>query len=140
MTDSPLPPHLVPERSPHIAALGIEAVEGGEGRLVMRLPVRPELVGNPDDGALFGGAVFTLIDTTCGFLAMASLAEPLPVATLDLRVDYLTAARGDRDLFAEALLTRVTRQVVFCRASAWQEDPEQPVASALGSFMIASPA
>ena len=136
MSAAAQPPLLEPEQSPHVAALGIEVVAREPGRLVMRQPVRPALIGNPDSGALFGGAVFTLIDTACGFLALASVPPTEQVATLDLRVDYLSAARGDRELFAEALCTRLTRQVVFFRASAWQADPERPIASALASFMV----
>ena len=128
-----------PEPVPHVAALGIEVVESAPRRVVMRLPVRPELIGNPDTGALHGGAVYTLIDTACGFLAMASLPDRGPVATLDLRVDYLRPAGPEAALTAEALCTRITRQVVFCRARAWQADPEAPIAEALGSFMIARP-
>ena len=133
-------PHIEPSQVPHVSALGIEIVESGHGRLVMRLPAQPTLIGNPDSGALFGGAVFTLMDTVCGFLTLASVPDGQPAATLDLRVDYVAPARGDRDLYAEALCTRVTRQVVFCRASAWQDDPESPVATALCSFMINRPA
>lgn len=139
MTDRHPSQHLEPEQSPHVAALGIEVVERGPGRLVMRLPASSSLVGNPDDGVLFGGTVFTLIDTVCGFLALASVPDALPVATLDIRVDYLSPARGGQDVFAEALCTRVTRRVVFCRASAWQSDPAKPIASALTSFMINRP-
>ena len=136
MSSDALPTRLEPAHSPHVTALGIEIVERGPRRLVMRMPVRPEMVGNPDSGALFGGVIYTLIDTVCGFLAFESLEEPAFVATLDLRVDYLAAARSDQDVFAEAICTRVSRQVVFLRAGAWQSDPEQPIASALSTFMI----
>ena len=125
--------------SPHVAALGIEVVEQAAGRLVLRLPAGPALIGDPDRGLLFGGAIFGLMDTACGFLAFASAPAGRHVATLDLRVDYLAPASGDRDVFAEALTSCVARQVVFCRASAWQESPAQPIASALGSFMINEP-
>ena len=137
--DDPVYGSFFAEPTPHVTALGIEVVEAAERRVVMRLPYRPELVGNPESGALHGGAVFTLIDTACGFLAMASLPDKGPVATLDLRVDYLRAAGLEQALTAEAVCTRITRQVVVCRARAWQGDPEAPVAEALGSFMIANP-
>ena len=141
--DDPVYGSFFAEPTPHVAALGIEVVEAADRRVVMRLPFRPELVGNPESGALHGGAVYTLIDTDCGFLAMASIqasgADRGPVATLDLRVDYLRAAGLEQALTAEAVCTRITHQVVFCRARAWQADPEAPVAEALGSFMIANP-
>ena len=124
---------------PHVEALGILVVETGPRRVVMRLPVHGGLVGNPDSGALHGGAITTLIDTAAGCLAMASLEEPSPVATLDLRVDFLRPALDGLDVEVEAVCHQVTRQVVFCRAEAWQGERAAPIAAALGSFMIAGP-
>jgi len=121
---------------PHVAHLGISIVESGDRRLVMRLPYQASLVGNPDSGVLHGGAVTTLIDTACGFVAIAALSEPAPVATLDLRVDYLRPAKVGHDLFVEAVCTQRTRHLVFTRAEAYQDDPEAPVATALASLMI----
>lgn len=122
---------------PHVAALGIAVVESGEGRALLRLPAQARLVGNPDDGALFGAVVTTLVDTACGYAAMAALREPGPVATLDLRMDFLRPALAAHDLLAEAQCYHVTRHVAFARATAWQGDRARPVATAQGTFMIA---
>ncbi len=122
---------------PHVEALGI-TVESFEGpRVLMRLPYRWELVGDPDSGVLHGGAVTTLIDNACGLGVVAALEQPRPVATLDLRIDYLKPAEAGRDLLCRAECYRVTRQVAFARASAFNEGGEaDPVAAALGSFML----
>ncbi|WP_455373077.1 PaaI family thioesterase [Limibacillus halophilus] len=122
---------------PHVKALGI-TVEDFEGpELLMRLPYAVELVGDPDSGVLHGGAVTTLIDSACGLGVIAALETPRPVATLDLRIDYLRPAEAGRDLYCRAACYRVTRQVAFARASAFHlGEEEEPVAAALGSFML----
>lgn len=124
--------------SPHADALGLTVEHFAPPLLRLRLPFQDFLTGNPESGVLHGGAISALLDTACGFIAMASLDPPRPVATLDLRIDYLRPARGGLDVLAEAEAYRITRRMVFLRACAWQE-PEGKrleVASAAGSFMI----
>lgn len=122
---------------PHFDELGLELLDSAPGRAVMRLPYSESLVGNLETAVLHGGAVTTLVDSACGFVAMTALPEPGPVATLDLRIDYLRPARAGWDLLVRADCYRVTRQIAFARAEAYHEDPDTPVAAALGTFMIA---
>lgn len=122
---------------PHCDALGLIIEDFAPPKMTVRLPFQEGLVGNPETGVLHGGGLSALIDTACGFLAM-SMLEPLqPVATLDLRVDFLRPAVS-ADVFCEAEVYRVTRSVVFARARAWQTGGEgaREVAAAAGSFMI----
>jgi uncharacterized protein (TIGR00369 family) len=121
---------------PHVAELGIETVEIANGRALMRLPWQPHLVGNPETGVLHGGVVTTLIDSVCGMACLTALEKPQPIATLDLRIDYLRPATPKRDLFAAAEAYKVTRQVVFLRATAYQDGPDDLVAAAVGTFML----
>jgi len=62
-----------------------------------------------------------------------------PIATLDLRVDYMRAARTGRDLLAQAHCYKLTRNVAFVRAFAFEDDPSDPVAAAQATYII-SPA
>jgi uncharacterized protein (TIGR00369 family) len=121
---------------PHNRALGMEFVDYAEGEAVMRLAWRPELVGNPDTGVLHGGVVTSLLDATCGISVFMRTWKPIPVATLDLRIDYLRPATPRLDLYAKATCYRTTRHVAFVRAVAYHEDPSHPIASAAGAFMI----
>ena len=122
---------------PHCDALGLTIQSFAPPHMTVRLPFKDELVGNPATGVLHGGGLSTLIDTACGFLAMAMLKPPQPVATLDLRVDFLRPAVS-ADVFCEAEVYRITRSVVFARGRAWQagEVGRRDVAAAAGSFMI----
>ncbi len=76
------------ERIPFNQALGIELDEISTSRVVMHLPMKPELVGNFVHGILHGGGIASLLDVaggapstcvsiTCGqAAARASLPAP----------------------------------------------------------------
>ena len=121
---------------PYNTALGLEAVDVGAGQATVRLRYRPELIGNPDTGVLHGGAITGMIDAVCGLAVFLKLATPTRIATLDLRIDYLKPATPPRDVLGHAECYRLTRQIAFVRATAYHEDPADPIASAAGTFMI----
>ena len=69
--------------------------------------------------------------------AVACAVEELTaIATIDLRVDYLRAAEPDLELYARSDCYRLTRNVAFVRAVAWERTASDPFASALGTFML----
>lgn len=122
--------------TPHAHHLGMRVVEIGAGFAVCRLPYREEIIGDPQRRVVFGGAITTLLDHASGIAVACSLEELVPVATIDLRVDYLRAATPDHDLYARADCHRVTRSVAFVRAVAYDRDPGDPFASCMGAFML----
>lgn len=124
------------ENVPHNRALGLEIVEVGEGVACYRLPYDARLVGNPDTGVLHGGPITALLDGCCGSAVFSALDRPQPIATLDLRIDYLAAGEPGVDVLARATCYKVTHNVAFVRAVAYQTDEASPIASAAGTFMI----
>jgi uncharacterized protein (TIGR00369 family) len=121
---------------PHNRALGIETLELTRASVLLRLRYDTKLVGNPDTGVLHGGAITALLDAASGTAVFASLTEWVPIATLDLRIDYLRAAEAGRDVMARAVCYRRARHVAFTRAVAYIDDERDPVASAVGTFML----
>ncbi|MEM9196023.1 MAG: PaaI family thioesterase, partial [Myxococcota bacterium] len=106
-----------------------------DGRARARLPYSGELVGDPIRGVLHGGVITTLMDTTAGMAAFMALDGPTPLATLDLRIDYLTKATPEKDVIARAQVTRVTRSIVFVSGAAFHEE-DQPIATCAATFML----
>ena len=121
---------------PHAHHLGIRVVETGPGFAVCMLPYREELIGDPGRRVVFGGAITTLIDHASGLAVACALEELSAIATIDLRVDYLRAAVPDVALYARSECYRVTRNVAFVRAVAYERTLEDPFASGLGTFML----
>ncbi len=123
---------------PQNRALGLELFDfdRAASSATMRLPYRPELAGDPRTGVLHGGAITTLLDACAGAAVFVRLWSPDPIATLDLRIDYLRPATPGRDTFARAVCYHVTRSVAFVRALAHHGEPERPIASASATFML----
>lgn len=121
---------------PHSGELGIEPVHAARGMAICKLPYQEHLVGDPETGVLHGGVVTTLIDTVCGFAGISAPEVPSRIATLDLRIDYLRPAKPGRDLFARAEVYKLTRQIAFLKAEAYEDDPHDLVASATATFMF----
>lgn len=122
--------------TPHARRLNMQVVESGPGFAVVTLPYAAELVGDPSRGVVFGGVITTLLDQTSGLAIACAMENLLPIATVDLRVDYLRAAEPGKDLFARVECTKLTRAVAFVHGTAWENDPEDPFATCLGTFMI----
>lgn len=124
--------------SAHTHALGFayESLDGDRVRI--RVPWREDLVGDPDTGVLAGGLVTTLLDHVGGLAVWIALGRFEPIATLDLRVDYMRAAAARRDLIAEARCYHLTRSIAFIRAWAFEDSPEDPVAAAQSAYMVDS--
>ena len=122
----------------HTHALGF-TFEGLDGdRVRIRVPYRPDLVGDPQTGVLAGGLVTTLLDHVGGLAVWVKLGGFKPIATLDLRVDYMRAAEANRDLIAEARCFQMTRSIAFVRAWAFEDSPDNPVAASQAAYVVES--
>lgn len=126
--------------APQSAALGFEAVSAGDGRGALKAPWREDLVGDPDMGVIAGGVVTTLLDHVCGLAIRSAMNESWPIATLDLRIDYMRPAAPRAGVIAEAHCYKLTRTIAFVRAQAYDADPADPVATAQAAFIITRPA
>jgi len=120
---------------PHSVALGMEVVELDGGTAVVSMPYDKKLIGDPKTGVVHGGAVSALMDTTCGAAVMSHPSNPAGTATMDLRIEYLRAAKPGQTITTRATCYHVTRSVAFVRATA-HDDGENPVATATGTFTV----
>jgi len=123
---------------PHNHALGIEIVDLERGVARFRLPYAERLVGNPETGVIHGGALTALLDACSGAAVFSGLPRLQPIATLDLRIDHLRPAPAGRDVLAKATCYKITRNVAFTRAVAYLDDEDDPIATAAGTFMLAT--
>ena len=123
---------------PHNAALDLRVIDCGPGMVVLSLPWAEHLVGNPETGVLHGGAITSLLDACGGASVFLRMASPQPIATLDLRIDYLKPATPRRDVLAKAECYKLGRNVAFVRGLAYHDSPDDPIAAAAATFMLST--
>ena len=119
----------------HCQVLGLKLHSASRDGLTVVLPYSPQIVGNPLTGIVHGGALTTLMDTACGMSTLCVLPQFEVCPTLDLRIDYMHAAMPDKAIYGFAQCYRITPDVIFSRGFAYQDDPEQPIAHVVGTFM-----
>lgn len=120
---------------PHARECGLEIERLDAQGAVARLPYRRAWLGDTERGLLHTGIITTLVDTVSGLAALSATGQFEPIATLDLRMDYLRPALPDRTLYSHAECYRLTRSIAFVRARAWQDDEQQPIAVSQSTFM-----
>lgn len=126
-------------RAPQMRDIGLEVTDVGPARGTMRLPDRPDWLGDVLRQALHPGPLTVLADSACGLAVGAALRERVPYATLDLRMDYLRPAAPGHALLCEAQCHRLTRSVAFVRGEVWHTDRSAPLATVQASFMLSTP-
>jgi len=96
------------------------------------------LVGNPESGILHGGVITTLIDIGLGFAVFSALPNLVPIASPDLRNDYLKPAIPRISFFSGTRCYKLARNVGFTRAFAYYDDSVDPVINGLGTLIVSS--
>lgn len=105
--------------------------EVADGRATVRM-VAGERHLNPA-GTVHGGAIATLVDVAMG-RAMASLiADDERPVTIEMKVNYLEPGHPG-ELVAEARVSRRGRLFTVVHAEVSQNDGEETVAEAMGTF------
>ena len=124
------------EAIPHSKALGMHIVDIGDGSAVIEMPYDARFIGDPQTKVIHGGAVSALMDTCGGAAVMCHPKSPAGTATINLRIDYMRPATPGQTITARAECYHITRSVAFVRATALDDDPDRPVATATGAFTV----
>ena len=120
----------------HGGRLGLGFHAQGDDWAELSLPYREELVGDVETGVLASGPIVTLMDMATSCAVWRRRGRFVPQATLDLRVDYLRAARPGATVIGRGECYRLARSVAFVRGYAHDGDPADLVAHVAGTFMV----
>lgn len=119
----------------HSAKLGLRYRDHGPDWVELELPWREDLVGEVDRGVLASGPIISLFDMASGLAIWTRHTSFVPIATLDLRVDYQRPARKQAAVIAKVECYRLSRSAAFVRGIAHDGDAEDTLASMSGVFM-----
>lgn len=127
---------LFSSMSPHMRQLGLKVVSIQGGVCVAQLPYSEDLIGDPATGVLHGGVVTSLLDTAGGAAVLSAVGQPLALATLDLRIDYLRPSTPGQAVRARVECYKQTYNIAFARGVAFETDEADPIASMAATYML----
>lgn len=123
---------------PQLAELGIRYVDHGDDWVELELAYNEKIIGYPETGVVAGGAIFTLMDNASGLAVFVARKAITPMATLDLRLDYLKPAQPGLAVRGRMECYKLTRKVGFVRGFAYHDSLDHPIAHATGTFVLST--
>ena len=127
------------EQVPHSKDLGMEVVAVETDQVRMRLAPQPWFLTDDCTEEICSSVLYSLADSAAGLAVFAAARELAPIATLDLRMDYLRPAAIGRALLTTAHCRHLSDEVAFIHCEIFSEGEEQPVATGSASFMRNTP-
>src|SRR5215208_5056688 len=101
-----------------MATIGAELGDVAAGRVTTALPIEPRL--SQQDGFLHAGIAVAALDSACGYAALTLMPDDAEVLTVELKVNLLAPAFGDR-IVAEGEVVRAGGTLTVCRGDAYAE-------------------
>ncbi|MDR6300385.1 hotdog fold thioesterase [Mesonia maritima] len=104
--------------------LGLKVIELEEGFARVKVPFKKEVVGDIRNDRWHGGIIATVMDSVGGIVGSTySTSTKDKMATIDMRIDYLKAAK-DAALIVEGELVRLGNRIMVVRMRAFSEGEE----------------
>ena len=130
----------LPEQLPRSALMdliGGELDSWEEGRVVMSIKLEDRHM-NPG-GVLHGGVLTTLMDEATAHAIAIVRGLEAPLATVDMNVSFLAAARPGDELECEARTLRIGRSVAFAEAEVRRRGRGDLVAKGRFTYAMLNP-
>lgn len=115
--------------------IGMHRTAYGEDWVEMGLELEDRFLIDEERKLPSSGIIFSLVDAAMGGALIARMKKLQPMATLDLRTDYLRAPASSK-IFARATCYKVARHVAFLSCTAHEGDLDDPIARSLGTFAL----
>ena len=101
--------------------LGATLDSVAEGRVVIVAPILPTSL--QQQGAGHAGLAFSIGDSAAGYSALTLMPEGVEVMTVEMKINLMSPALGDR-LVAEGRVIRPGRRIMVVAADVWAETGE----------------
>jgi uncharacterized protein (TIGR00369 family) len=120
---------------PHSRDLGMEILPMEGDSVRMRAPPQPHLLGDAGTATICSSVLYSLADSVGGLAVLTATRALEPIATLDLRMNYLRPAPGHGAVVAAARCEHITEDVAFVRCAVYSEPDRALVATGDAAFM-----
>ena len=125
------------ELPPYAKLLNLRFETQEDGSVLIIMPYHEDVVGRP--GYLHGGAIAGLLE----FAAFSGLArsigdDSVVMKPVTVTVDYMRPG-GERETYSSATVERLGSSIANVEAYAWQDQRDQPIASARLNFLLERP-
>ncbi len=115
-------------------SLNLEPILIGKGKATFAVDLPNDFTGA--DGDIHGGLMTIIMDSIFGLTVFTALEEMKPIATINLRLDYIAnAAPGARAVCAAQCIT-INDEVAYVSGDLKLEDNGQLLATGSGAFMV----
>lgn len=106
------------ERQSMMHTLGATLHQIAPGRVSIVAPILPTT--RQQHGAGHAGLAFSIGDSAAGYAALSLMAQDAEVMTVEMKINLMTPAIGDR-LMAEGRVIRPGRRIMVVAADVWAE-------------------
>ncbi|WP_102110161.1 PaaI family thioesterase [Oceaniglobus roseus] len=108
--------------------LGAEMISAADGRCTIAAPILPG--SRQQHGFGHAGLTFAIGDSAAGYAALSVMPEDREVLTVEMKINLLAPARGER-LVAEGRVVKAGRRLVIVSAQVFAEEDGRRTAVAL---------
>lgn len=109
------------DRQTMMRTLGASLSRIAPGEVVITAPILPTSL--QQQGAGHAGLTFSIGDSAAGYAALSLMPEDAEVMTVEMKINLMSPALGDR-LIAEGRVIRPGRRVMVVAAGVWAETGE----------------
>lgn len=118
--------HFMEHDVPFNRYMGFTVIEATPGSVKVRIPFKPEFIGDPRRPALHGGILSTAIDACGGFAVWTLFDIEDLISTVDMRVDYLRPGPKST-IIAESRVVRMGNRVSVVNTVVYPEGKKEDV-------------
>lgn len=113
----------------------MQPLRADEALVEARIPFNERFEIMPGRG-LSNGLLTTAVDSIFGLAILVKLGRRVPIATIDLKMEFIHDAVSRENLICRAVCYAVTKLMAYARGTVIGESTNALLASGSGTFMI----
>jgi len=122
--------------SPLFAYLGLTIEAASSTGIEARFTPRPELAGASAEASPFGGVITTVLDSLFGLAIMLELGAPTPIATINLRTDFLRSSPTFGELKFTGRCVNIDRDIARAEGACTEHSSGAIIAHSYAAFAV----